>query len=60
MAVACDMPPIKRVKRRDRERRRKEDIGVWVGVIGIEEKVRVAIGEVVPFLFQYYHLYITH
>ena len=40
--------------------KRREDIGVWVGVIGIEGKVRGAIGEVVPFLFQYYHLYITH
>ena len=58
MAVACDMPPIERIKRREEDKRRK-DIGVWVGVIGIEGKVRGAIGEVVPFLFQYYHLYIT-
>jgi len=52
------MPPIERIKRREEDKRRK-DIGVWVGVIGIEGKVRGAIGEVVPFLFQYYHLYIT-
>jgi len=36
VAVACDKP---------QQKKRREDVGVWVGIIGIEGKAGVKIGK---------------